>query len=161
MGLVLVARLLQLGDALHTSRTICIYPATAAAATFNTVDIPVGWMYSGFKVWVKTTASSGTSPTLDVKIEEAIRAPGTATAGQNCNGSYEYQDYAAFTQINGNTERMLSVAGSGEEEYVVSAGTLAAATIRNGPIPEIFRCRCVIAGTNPSFTVQIVVKLIP
>lgn len=145
-----------------THRTIVLYPATAKTSTFNTSDLPIGHEYTAVNIWVKTTSSSGTSPTLDVKVQRAVRAPaGTESALRDTAGSYEYQDMAAFTQITGNIERTMGIVGSGNADYQVTAGTLAAGTIKSGPIPAAMRCRCVIAGTNPSFTIQIVVELIP
>ena len=136
--------------------------ATAQTVTFTTADIKIGHQFTSIYVWVKTTAVTGTSPTLNLILQRAILPPAAVDVEwTDITGTTEYQDYAAFSQITGNTERAMSIVGSANQEFAVTEGTLTAGTILDGAIPPAFRFKGVIGGTSPNFTVQIVVQFIP
>jgi hypothetical protein len=89
-----------------------------------------------------TTASSGVGPTSDVKIQTSV------------NGS-NWDDVAAFAQVTGTGRRYLYFScdiASTSPEHVEADGTLAAGTVRQGPLGEMLRAKVVTAGTTPSFT---------
>ncbi len=118
--------------------------ASAAATTSSTSDV-LGNLdrVSKLIIQVKTTASSGTSPTLNVYVQ--IQLP---------NGT-DYMDIGSFTQFTGTANHYMAIVSGGNSTAVVTDGTLTAGTILNVPFPQYWRIKWVVAGTSPSFTLAI------
>lgn len=100
-----------------------------------------------FLCQLNVTAITGTTPTLDLKIQ-------TSVDGTN------WQDVAAFAQVTAATGiRFLRIVAGGAIPNVVEEaqkdGTLAAATVESGPLGKFIRAKWVIGGTTPSFTMQL------
>ncbi len=75
----------------------------AKTATFNTEDVRVGdWDYIG--IGVKTESSSGTSPTLDVKMQVSWNGGTSYWDAYPDDANSETQ--AALAQITGNAEKI-------------------------------------------------------
>lgn len=113
-------------------------------------------------------AGTGTSPTLDVYIQQKLGTPGaTQLAQEQPSGTATYDDYAAFTQVTtGASTQVLRIVGGGgqgtTQPTAASDAALTAGTVRNGPIGRIWRAKAKVGGTNPSFPgVSLVAVFIP
>lgn len=84
------------------------------------------------------TAHAGTSPTLDVKIQ-------TSVDGIN------WDDIGAFAQLAASDTRRYMYINcmvvSASPEHLEADGTLAAATVRQGPVGQMIRAKYVIGGS--------------
>ena len=109
-----------------------------------------------------STTPSGTSPTLNVRIQQGILDDGGATnSGDKALGSAVWDDFLSFAQVTATGKRFMRIVGGGNLESASSANALAAGTIRNGPLGSIWRVAWVTGGTNPNFTFDVDVQLIP
>ncbi len=126
--------------------------ATVASSTTSAIfKIPAG-PYLGVIAAVNVTAASGTSPTLNLILQNGLRLAG---------GTYLWNDYASFIQSTTTTSKWLRWVVQGEESHASSDGALAAGEIRNGPIGTTWRLKYVVAGTTPSFTAEFVAEFLP
>lgn len=116
--------------------------SAAQTATFTT-ETKGADRFVGVIVLVKVSAVSGTTPTLDVKLQTLM--PDGST----------WCDIAAMTQITSALNKALFFLSSGSAEYTVVDGTLTAGTIKTVPLGRVIRVKGVIGGTNPSFTLSI------
>lgn len=138
------------------SRTVLLKPSAAAAASAagSAINVPAGCR--GIVVYVDVTEATGTSPTLNVYIQDGIKAAGNAVAaGDLCDGDYEFEDYISFTQITTAADKVARKDFTGEEEAAHADVGLTAGQLRNGPMTDRVRAKWVIGGTNPSFTFSI------
>jgi hypothetical protein len=111
---------------------------TASDTTADMVGIAV---LSQATLYLKVTAASGTSPTLDVYVQKKLADAAT------------YQDIAHFTQVTTSpTGRVMSLVTGGNKEEIQQTNTLAAATVNAVAFGGIWRISAVVAGTTPSFT---------
>src|SRR5574341_459612 len=101
-------------------------------ATTNGADFSERNASGGF-FFLNITAASGTTPTLDVKIQAKCEKTGI---DHDIPG-------AAFTQKTAATTEMLVVS---------PRGTVSANRPHSHPLPATFRAVATIAGTTPSFT---------
>lgn len=137
---------------MYTHEFKTLYNATLTeTATGNAIAI--GGRFTAMVALVKVGTVSGTSPTLDVYIQNGIRI---------ADGTYVWTDYVACTQMTtSDTETWVRLVGSGEEMHAASAAALTAGQMRNGPIPGVLRAHLVVGGTNPSIPVEVALELIP
>ncbi len=146
------------------SREIVLLQQTTAGPGSGTgpdINIPMG--YLGAIIGLNVTAASGTSPTLNVFVQNKMTlAAGTDLNGQFPTGSTAYDDLAAFNTASGAGLRVFRILqGFGNvESQQVQAG-LAPGTARTGPIGDLWRIAYTVAGTSPSFTFSVTAKLIP
>lgn len=99
--------------------------------------------YVGAVILLDVTAQSGTSPTLNVYIQQELP---DAT----------FDDLGAFTQTGAATgKKVIRVVGGSNEHHAAADATLAAGTVRNGPIGGKWRVKWVIAGATPSYTFSV------
>jgi hypothetical protein len=150
------------------TRTLLAYaPATLATGTTTGPTLVIPEMFTSFIARLSCGTVTGTTPTLDVYIQQGIRDAASAdTAGLDVSGTaanYIWDDYAHFAQVtSSNTVRFIRSVGGGNVESAAKDATLAAATIENGPIGAIWRVKVVVAGTNPSFAaVKVLTQFIP
>lgn len=109
-----------------------------------------------------STTPSGTSPTLNVRIQQGVLDDGAAAnVGDKSAGSAVWDDFAAFAQVTASGKRFIRIVGGGNAESAASAGALAAGTIRNGPLGSLWRVQWTVGGTNPNFTFDVNAQLIP
>lgn len=102
---------------------------TAAGTTIINRDC------TGVVIAVKTTAHSGTTPTLVVKLQGSV------------NGTDWYDITGAATgTINTDTTTYLTV---------YPGATVAANSVLSQPLPRLWRAYWTIGGTTPSFTFSI------
>lgn len=154
----------------HNSRTIVFANSETMTSTvtryFNLPEYA-----TAFDGYVKVGTVSGTSPTLDIKIDKMIRTATTSdTVGRDAIGGtpaagYTYLPYIQLRQMTTtNHIQQINVVGSGTNNPAV-ATSLAAATAgtpNSGPIGTFWRVVFTVAGTNPSFgSVEMVINFLP
>lgn len=145
-----------------SSREVVLKPSAAKTATGAGSSLTVPEGYSQVQVWVDCTARSGTSPTLDLKIQDARTGAASADLeGAQPTGTVVWDDFAAFTQMTNTGQRTMRIVASTSSEAAAADGALTAGTIRAGAISGPWRVKWVIGGTNPSFTFSVVAKFIP
>lgn len=139
-----------------------ILVSTTAAASATGSELNIASPFTSVIFLLNVTAASGTTPTLNVRIQEVLTLP---AAGDLVNsrptGTKVYDDFASFTQATGTGQWRMRVTGGGNDAGALADGTLAAATVKSGPIGCIWRCKYTIGGTNPSFTFSVTARLIP
>lgn len=158
----------------HNSIDVVLLPITTAAAssTGKILNIPDGFM--GAILCIQCTAASGTSPTLNIFLQDEIfpaASADTEFSGRG-TGTAIWDDFYAATQITGTATKMArffttmlaptaNAASITTCDYAISDAALTAGSIRPGPMGNIWRVKYTIGGTSPSFTFNITAKLIP
>lgn len=120
-------------------------PSAALTATANgtTYDFPTD--IEGGAFWVKCSAASGTSPTLDVSFETSPDGGTTwfiigKMAQRSAAGQWRWK--VSFKPVN----------EAGAESVMAATGS---AVVLNTPIGKHLRAVYTIGGTNPSFTLSV------
>lgn len=111
-------------------------------ASDTTAWIPLGGHFQFATFLIDVTAVTGTTPTLNVYIQN--RLPDGVTA----------DDIVSFTQrTSAAKERCYYEVGTGNTIGAATDGTLAAASTKTGALlGDWIRVKWVVAGTNPHFT---------
>lgn len=128
---------------------LCVLPQgyTAAIVTLNVLTV------------------SGTSPTLNVFVQNRLRqAAATDVVGQDLSnsGTAIFDDLLAFTQATtSNTSFIFRIVGGGNVGVANKNKTLAAATAESGPIGGTWQVAWTVAGTSPSFAFSVACQFIP
>lgn len=142
----------------HPSREQILIPLSTLTATVTYTDCVMPDWATAVILKLVSAGGTGTSPTLDVYIQQKI---GTAASGQLAqaepSGTDLYDDFAAFTQCTAaaSTQILRIVGGGGQgttQPTAASDAALTAGTVRNGPIGRVWRAKAKVGGTNPSFT---------
>lgn len=155
------------------TREVCLLQSTTATTNGTGSDINViqGWQAAIVSVNIST--ASGTSPTLNVVVQNKLGQWGTGDlTGGFLSGTAIYDDLLAYTQMTTTGTRIMRLCtgplfGSANATVVTSAdyatldGTLTVGNLRVGPIGGQWRVKFVIGGTSPSFTFSVVTQLIP
>lgn len=145
-----------------TSRTVVLVTSTARTTSDNGKDLVLVEGFTAVRVRLDVTAASGTSPTLNVYVQQGIRTPLAADLElEEATGSIEYDDYISFTQATGVSTRYGPSVGGGADEHAQRDGTLTPGTIVLGALGTRWRVKWIVGGTNPSFTFSVVAELIP
>lgn len=151
----------------HPSRELILIPLSTLTATVTYTDCVMPDWATAVILKLVVGSTTGTSPTLDVYIQQKI---GTAASGQLAqaepSGTDLYDDFAAFTQATAAATQILRIVGGGgqgtTQPTAASDAALTAGTVRNGPIGRVWRAKAKVGGTNPSFTgVNLVAQFIP
>lgn len=150
----------------HPSREIVLVAPTTQTSSGNSEVLIITEQFTAAIVMLQVTAASGTSPTLDLKIQRVITGAAASDADlDNASGTEVFDDYLSFSQVTGTATRIFPIVGAGgqgaNQDYAIADGTLTAGTARNGPIGRKWRAKWVITGTSPSFTFSVVAQLIP
>lgn len=147
-------------------RRVVLFPQTQTAVGPGTVadtnPMPVE-DYTG-AIWIlNVTAQAGTTPTLDVYIQQEIPIAGASDKwGVVPTGTSVWDDVAHFTQVTTATGVFLAYAvNSGNAANAQKDVALAAATVRSGPLGSNWRVKYVTAGTTPQYTFSVTAILIP
>lgn len=157
----------------NPSQDIVLLPSTTAVASGNgsALNIPEG--FAGASICIQVTAASGTSPTLNVFVQDQFYPAGVSDlALQKGTGTVIFDDFFAATQITGTATRVFRfyncfIVGTANAnsittcDYAISDAALTAGSARPGPIGNIWRVKYTIGGTSPSFTFNITAKLLP
>lgn len=154
------------------SQDVILLPSAAYTSSSTGSDLNIVDGYCGAIICVQCTAASGTSPTLNVYVQDKI-FPASATDAVLAKGTGTaiYDDFYAMTQMTGTATKvvrvnMSSLTGSANAasittaDYAIADASLAAGAIRPGPVGNIWRVKYVIGGTSPSFTFNVTAKLI-
>ena len=95
-------------------------------------------------IMLDVTAASGTTPTLDLFIQEIL------PDGVSVN------DWARFAQVTAAGQRVIRAIPTGSGvEGVKQDAAMAAGNPKAGPIPTTLQVKWVIGGTTPSFTFSV------
>ena len=148
--------------------TQAAYTSSGTAGPYN---IPEGFL--GVILCIQCTAASGTSPTLNVFLQDQIYPSATTDAAlSKGSGTAIFDDFYAATQITGAATKVMRFSGSSligtanatsitTCDYAISDAALTAGSVRPGPMGNIWRVKYTIGGTSPSFTFNITAKLCP
>lgn len=111
--------------------------SAARTATFDSIDVCDPNNRGGGVFFLNVTAASGTTPTLDIKIQNKCQVTGI------------YYDItgASFTQKTAATTDFLAI-----EPSLTAAANKAISQV----LAPCFRAVCTIAGTTPSFTFSLI-----
>jgi hypothetical protein len=122
-------------------RELDLFASAARIATVNGSDVN-NWRHRGIRLWLDITAVSGTTPTLDVKLQGKDRI----------SGVYVDIPSAAFAQKTAN----------GSDDLLVYPGVAETANRSvSDVLPKTFRVVATIGGTTPSFTFSLSGELLP
>lgn len=154
------------------SRTVLLIPpfASGVTATGTSNQIVVPELFTSFIAYLNVVYVSGTTATLNVRLQNGFRDKGTSTQlgqdqkeGDQVTGSLVWDDLAAFAQATtASGSQVMRVVGGGNTVNAISQGALAASTIRSGPIGSIIRAQWTAAGTNPVYTgTYLLIQFIP
>lgn len=151
----------------NPSRTILAFPSQTLTTTTTGSKMVIIESYTSFIARLTCGTVTGTSPTLNVIIQQGMRVDKAGDLdGQNVTGAdanIVWNDYASFTQIvTSNADIWMNVVGSGTVVGAAKSGSLSAGTIANGPIGSLWRVDAVVGGTSPSFAaVKLIVQFVP
>jgi hypothetical protein len=157
----------------NTSQDVILLPTTTAVASGlgSALNVVEGFM--GAIICIQCTAASGTSPTLNVFVQDQMfPASATDTVLSKGLGTVIFDDFYAATQITStatkilrfNSNNMVGTANAASittADYAISDAALTAGSVRPGPMGNIWRVKYTIGGTSPSFTFNVTAKLIP
>jgi hypothetical protein len=151
----------------YPSRTLVLFPSATVSANTTSPKLIIIENYTSFIARASVGTATGTSPTLDIYIQQGMRPDvGTEVAGTDAQGTDAniiWDDYAHFAQITASSQvKYLRVVGGGNVSSAASDAALSAGTIQNGPIGSLWRIKLVVGGTSPSFaTTKVLVQFIP
>jgi hypothetical protein len=155
-----------------SSKDVVLLPITTATASNvgSVLNIPDGFI--GAIICIQCTAASGTSPTLNVFVQDQIfPASATDIALNKGSGTVIFDDFYAATQITAAATKVLrftstnmsatsNAASITTADYAISDAALTAGSLRPGPLGNIWRVKYTIGGTSPSFTFNVTAKLL-
>lgn len=130
------------------SSTVSPWLASAARTTGSTTDQLLVDRFSSIAILVDVTVVSGTSPTLNVYLQN-LMPDGTT-----------WSDIGSMNQITATGKYAMGQLPGGNSTFTVVTGSLAAGTQRTFPLGAKIRIQYVIGGTSPSFTFSIHAELI-
>ena len=150
---------------MRPASTVVLLPSSTLTTTGTGSAVISVEGYTAAIIRLTSTTVTGTSPTLNMRIQQGVRDDNAATvAGEQplAGASITWNDYAAFTQQTTAASHYIRVVAGGNVAGAASAGALAAGSISNGPLGSLWRVQYTIGGTNPSFAgVDVVAQLIP
>ena len=134
----MAGELVTLGSPSSFGNTIFTTATLAASASGD--KLPGMEKYTSALFVATSGAVTGTSPTLNVYIQTLL--PDGST----------WQDIVSFTQITAATSRIAHFVTGAASEAAVQTEALTAGSIKAIGLGNYIRVRCVVGGTNPSFT---------
>lgn len=148
-------------------RRIVIVPqrTVSAAGTTNSVKTLPSEIskYTSCILALNVTAQSGTSPTLDIYVQQEFPIAASTDAALSVpSGTSVWNDFVHFTQVAGTTGTWFAtVTGGSNTIGALKDAALSAGTAINGAIGSSWRVKEVVGGTSPSFTYTLSAILIP
>jgi len=156
------------------TREVCLYSGTNTTSGVG-FDINLIQAWQSAIVTLAINTVSGTSPTLDVKVQNKLGQAlfGTDSTAGFLTGTAIYDDFIAFTQTTTSSTTRIIRCCNGPltptanatvvttADYATLDGALTAGTMRIGPIGGQWRVKFVVGGTSPSFAFSVVAQLIP
>lgn len=151
---------------MHNPRTVVLLnnQTFAAAATTNGSAIIAPQGYKSVRFRLATDAGAGTSPTLNVYVQNAFKKPATTDAiGADTTGALEWNDVVSFAQVTTSASvQYASMYPVANFTNAAQDGALGAGTLRNGPLGIQMRVKVVVGGTSPTFAnVNVAAEFIP
>ena len=129
---------------------LVIYTATGITADTTGDEIPGFEDYKLLIFQMIPVNNSGTTPTLNVRIQDSIDRGAT------------WHDIVSFTQITTvDTTHRAAVSAyvvPNPAEGAIADGTLAAGSVQQGPFGGFFRVDIDVGGTNPDYDVTVKVS---
>lgn len=116
---------------------------TSRTTDYTSDEISGTDKFSALNLQIKVANIAGTSPTLNVYIQQRA-----------ADGSTWY-DIASLTQITANGSYICSMVSGGNSNFTVVAGSLAAGIIRSVPFGGHHRFLLDLGGTNSSMDITI------
>lgn len=114
---------------------VTVLASAARTSTTNSADL-VNYNARGVRIFLDITAASGTTPTLDLKVQSKDALS------------------AAYVDDPGST--LAQKTGVSTDELTIYPGvTTSANRARSAPLPRTWRVVCTIGGTTPSFTFSV------
>lgn len=150
----------------YGERKVILFPSTQTAvgpATVADTNPMSVTGYTSVELVLSVSAQSGTTPTLDVYIQQELPIAGASDKwGQVPSGTSVWNDVVHFTQVTTSTGTWFaSVTGGSNATGPIKDAALAAATVVSGPIGSNWRVKYVTAGTSPQYTFSVTAILIP
>lgn len=142
-----------------------------ASGNGSALNIPEG--FGGVILCMQVTPVSGTSPTLNLYLQDQIYPAAAADAVlSKGTGTVIFDDFYASTQFTTAATKVMRFSMSNMMptanassittcDYAIADGSLSAGSVRPGPVGNIWRLKWVIAGTSPSFGINVSAKLVP
>ena len=147
-------------------RRVVLFPSTQTAVGPATVadtrTLAVAGYTSAIAI-LSVTAQAGTTPTLDVYVQQEIPIVAASDKGGGVpSGTSVWDDVIHFTQVTTSTGTWVaSVVGGSGVAAAIKDAALAAGTVRNGPIGSNWRVKYITAGTSPQYSLAVTAILIP
>lgn len=145
-----------------SDRVLVLVPSTTATSSSTGDELNIAEPFTSALIYLNVSAASGTSPTLNVYVQEVFTLPASGDAElSQPTGTKFYDDIVSFTQATSTGTWVARIVGGGNVVAAKKDASLSAGSCANGPIGSIWRVKYVIAGTSPSFTFSVSTKLIP
>jgi len=139
---------------------LTVLAARNANSNGSVIVIPDGYTRARFLLDV--TAATGTTPTLNVYVQNEIKPPIAADVIIDApTGTAFYNDFISFSQATATGRWFASVVEASNFAAAAQDAALAAGTVRSGPLGSYWRVKWVVGGTSPSFTFSVSVELWP
>ena len=140
--------------AIATANTLILPPANSSsifqwvnAAVVTSTDTTAAMIgiaaISQATLYLKVTATSGTTPTFDLFVQKLLADGAT------------YQDIAHFAQATGTGNQVMHMVTGGSKVEAQQVNTLAASTVNAVPFGSTWRLSALVGGTTPSFTFSV------
>lgn len=139
---------------------LTVLAARNADGSGSVIVVPDGYTRGRFLLDV--TAASGTTPTLNVYVQNEILPPVAANLVVDApTGTKFYNDFISFTQATAIGRWFASVVEASNFAAVAQDAALTAGTVRSGPLGSYWRVKWDVGGTSPNFTFSVSVELWP
>jgi hypothetical protein len=147
-------------------RKVVLFPSTQTAVGPATVADTKPLSVAGYTaaiVILSVTAQAGTTPTLDVYIQQEIPIVAAGDLwGAVPSGAAVWDDLVHFTQVTTSTGTWIArIVGGSNVAAALKDASLSAGTVASGPIGSNWRVKYVTAGTTPQYTLAVTAILIP
>lgn len=146
------------------TRDVCLLGLATVTTSGTGSDIVCPQGYTSAILTVNVLTVSGTSPTLNVYIQNKMNvADANDTAGSDIGGTtVKYDDLISFTQMTTSTTAFVArIVGGGNSIGANKDASLTAASAQSGPIGGKWRVKYVAGGTSPSFAFSVSSQFIP
>lgn len=152
----------------QTSRSLVLIPTQTLTASGTSGIIPVPEGYKSAIFYLTTGTPAGTTETLDVYVQHALKAAGSSdtVAGLDLVASTYtiFDDFLHMTQITTSTATIVAKYSdyiTANAQAVTKDGALAVG-FSAGPLGGAWRIKWVITGTSPSYPgTYLTVQLLP
>ena len=147
-------------------RRVVLFPSTQTTVGAHTVadTNPLSLAYYTQAIFVlSVTAEAGTTPTLDVYIQQELPiVASTDKWGQVPTGTSVWNDLAHFTQVTTSTGTWYAgIVAASNSNGPIKDVSLAAATVISGPIGGNLRVKYVTTAADAQYTFAVTAVLIP